>query len=106
MNELYQMCLFVSVLSLVCCCYKERYFQPEQIEPELRVQLNPFNKISFHNEELCFHKEGECIICLEDYDILPLRVLNCFHVFHKKCIDKWLMTSQKLKCPICSYSIL
>jgi len=84
MNELYQMCLFVSVLSLVCCCYKERCVQPEPVEPELRVQLNPFHTVSFHNEELCFHKEGECIICLEDYDTQPLRVLKCFHVFHKK----------------------
>lgn len=42
-----------------------------------------------------------CSICLDNIkknDVL--RVLNCRHEFHCKCVDKWLLTSSSC-CPIC-----
>ena len=43
---------------------------------------------------------NSCPICLEKYEVGKYkRVLPCGHVFHKKCIDKWL--KKKLVCPIC-----
>ncbi len=47
----------------------------------------------------------QCCICLETYKtgeykrILP----KCEHLFHKKCIDKWLRVGHGMKCPICRY---
>lgn len=42
-----------------------------------------------------------CCICLAPYKQGEgKRTLGCEHSFHKKCIDKWLMTS-KTECPIC-----
>ena len=33
----------------------------------------------------------ECLICISNFvNYETLRVLNCFHEFHKKCIDKWI----------------
>jgi hypothetical protein len=52
------------------------------------------------NDNLIINKEC-CNICCEDYitgqykRILP----SCNHIFHKKCVDKWLKT--KSNCPIC-----
>jgi hypothetical protein len=52
------------------------------------------------SDDLIINKEC-CNICCEDYikgqykRILP----DCNHIFHKKCVDKWLKT--KSNCPIC-----
>ena len=51
------------------------------------------------------HNE-QCCICLQNYNtgeykrILP----QCRHLFHKKCIDKWLRVGDGMKCPICRYN--
>ena len=49
-------------------------------------------------------KQEDCVICLH-----PLKekqetaYLECQHVFHKKCITKWL--SYKNECPICKLEL-
>ena len=44
--------------------------------------------------------ENYCTICLENYNCKQIiAILDCNHVFHKKCIHKWL--SNKNMCPIC-----
>ena len=46
----------------------------------------------------------QCSICMCDYtEGDPLRLLLCFHRFHKDCIDPWL--TQKPQCPICRTQI-
>lgn len=43
----------------------------------------------------------KCLICLEDYvDDETLRLLKCKHLFHKNCVDQWLMTGSAT-CPTC-----
>jgi len=46
----------------------------------------------------------QCTICLEDF--CPgetLRVLPCFHRYHRCCIDQWLRKS--VACPICKHEL-
>ena len=45
----------------------------------------------------------ECCICLSEIKSKQKiqKLLKCKHYFHKKCIDKWFITSQKIICPIC-----
>lgn len=46
-----------------------------------------------------------CAICVESYRISEtIRVLPCQHVFHKTCIDPWLI--ERRNCPICKLDIL
>lgn len=47
-----------------------------------------------------------CSICLNNYKINEFyrKLPDCNHVFHKKCIDKWLKLDYKKKCPICYLS--
>lgn len=51
-------------------------------------------------------EEDECPICYEKYSPEEeVRVMSCpgDHAFHKKCIDKWLIKSNR--CPKCNLSI-
>ena len=44
----------------------------------------------------------ECSICLEQFkENQFVRTLNCKHVYHKKCIDKWINKYKKFHCPTC-----
>ena len=44
-----------------------------------------------------------CNICLSNFKEKDniRKMLNCNHFFHKKCIDKWFIKSNTIKCPIC-----
>ena len=38
--------------------------------------------------------QTSCRICLEDYENNDqLRRLGCMHLFHKDCIDPWLLSN-------------
>uniref|UniRef100_A0A914Y003 RING-type domain-containing protein n=1 Tax=Panagrolaimus superbus TaxID=310955 RepID=A0A914Y003_9BILA len=41
-----------------------------------------------------------CTVCLSDFETGDeVRTLNCSHIFHTECIDRWLIYNKK--CPIC-----
>ncbi|XP_013403340.1 RING finger protein 11 [Lingula anatina] len=45
-------------------------------------------------------KARECVICMGEFSIGDkLRYLPCMHIYHKDCIDDWLMRS--FTCPSC-----
>ncbi|XP_045205083.2 RING finger protein 150-like isoform X2 [Mercenaria mercenaria] len=47
----------------------------------------------------------QCAVCIEPYkwnDVI--RVLPCKHVFHKSCVDPWLLDQRS--CPMCKMDIL
>lgn len=67
-------------------------------------------KLDIKNYRLCNQHDMECCICCETVKKNEyIRELNCDHGFHKKCIDKWLISSMKEKetvnCPICRTNI-
>lgn len=42
----------------------------------------------------------ECVLCLyEMEEDAEMRDLRCKHLFHKRCLDRWLV--QQLTCPLC-----
>lgn len=43
----------------------------------------------------------QCSICLEDMAMGDeVRTLPCMHVFHRKCIDRWMQTPGPPRCPV------
>jgi hypothetical protein len=43
----------------------------------------------------------ECVICIEPIkNDSKCRMLSCFHIFHSKCIDNWLLNNAS--CPMCN----
>lgn len=47
-------------------------------------------------------KYDTCSICLENYKSRQkINILQCNHIFHIKCLKKWLFTSRNISCPMC-----
>ena len=76
----------------------------KKINKNFFSELGKFKKIK-KNDTIITQKLN-CSICLQKY--IPgeyKRTLpNCEHVFHKKCIDKWLKKTDCKHCPLCRKS--
>ncbi|XP_018455680.2 brassinosteroid-responsive RING protein 1 [Raphanus sativus] len=44
-----------------------------------------------------------CAVCLYDFenDDEIRRLTNCRHIFHKGCLDRWMMDYNQMTCPLC-----
>ena len=64
-----------------------------------QINQYPIIKYSQKNES-----DVSCAICLAEYVIGDnIRTLKCNHIFHKTCIDKWLL--MKIFCPFCKIDL-
>ena len=71
-----------------------------------------FNKKSINNikKETKDHiiidknfENNECIICLEPMIINDkVKILECGHMYHYDCINKWIEKKGEINCPLCS----
>ena len=49
--------------------------------------------------------ENNCIICLDEYSNNDLiSIMKCKHIFHHKCLKKWL--NESADCPICRTDVI
>lgn len=49
-------------------------------------------------------EQTKCMICLDEFvDGDDLKTLPCLHIYHQKCIERWLGTDNS--CPICKTPI-
>ena len=68
-----------------------------------RIRSLPSITIQNLNEQLPKDKQS-CSICLENFQMKDkVRTLPCCHIFHMKCIDRWLKGNAS--CPICKHDI-
>ena len=71
-----------------------------------------FNKKNFSNikketkDHIVINKDfenNECIICLEPMLVNDkVKILECGHMYHYDCINKWIEKKGKINCPLCS----
>ena len=71
-----------------------------------------FNKKSISNikketkDHIVINKDfenNECIICLEPMIINEkVKILECGHMYHYDCINKWIEKKGEINCPLCS----
>lgn len=72
---------------------------PRELIDELTnfIPIQKFEGGKFNNDA--------CSVCLESFVSEDLvKVLECKHVFHQKCIDPWL--KKTLKCPLCRHLLI
>ena len=50
-------------------------------------------------------KFNTCLICLDDFkQDSEIRKIKCVHIFHKECIDPWLL-KESYSCPLCRIAL-
>lgn len=67
--------------------------------------INDLDNFSLILDKNKINKDDECIICSELLSEKQIRILKCTHQFHQECIDSWILTCQKLECPVCCTDI-
>lgn len=72
---------------------------PARIEPATSGMIH--NLPSFKLKEAPKNPDQcSCNVCMEDYVAGErVRAMPCLHIFHRKCIDQWLMKNKL--CPMC-----
>ncbi|XP_053107792.1 RING finger protein 148 [Hemicordylus capensis] len=105
--------IFASIAVAYCTFYCARRLRRAR-NPGQRGQQTPSINKAINQLELRTLKEDDrevgsngdnCAVCLEIYrskDVV--RVLNCRHLFHKGCVDPWLLKHQT--CPVCKWDML
>ncbi|XP_023782657.1 LOW QUALITY PROTEIN: E3 ubiquitin-protein ligase RNF128-like [Cyanistes caeruleus] len=107
---------FVVAAATVGCyvSYSARRLIIARAQSREQRQLRAKAKKAIEQMKLRTLKEGDketgpdgdsCVVCFEQYkpnDVM--RVLTCNHVFHKTCIDPWLL--EHGTCPLCKCDIL
>ncbi|CAH0559960.1 unnamed protein product [Brassicogethes aeneus] len=80
-------------------CYEHTNSSPSGSRNNFQAGPSVGNSRNSTNDCKCLRTEKfkeECAICLEDFET---RELSCGHVFHTKCISKWLQYNNT--CPFC-----
>ncbi|XP_030939577.1 BRCA1-associated protein homolog 2-like [Quercus lobata] len=73
-------------------------YEPKSI-PATKSSIEALEKIMFQPSS---NSIQECSICLEEFQTgFAVTRMPCSHVYHGKCIAKWLQTSHF--CPLCRY---
>lgn len=71
------------------------YIKTDGIQCKLNV-----NKKEKEDTNCRYHKDyGQCGICFENMTFLKSKKLDCNHLFHKSCIERWYLN--KTTCPLC-----
>ncbi|XP_048400461.1 E3 ubiquitin-protein ligase RNF128 isoform X2 [Stegostoma tigrinum] len=78
----------------------------KQLKNEAKKAINQLDlRILKHGDPETGPDADSCAVCIEAYkpnDVV--RILTCNHIFHKHCIDPWLLEHRT--CPMCKCDIL
>ena len=96
----------LSLESIEFCQVVEDFLENEMTNHKLKKRLYYGKYRLVKKNDNLINNHCICAICLECYTPGTYkRILNCGHVFHKKCIDRWFRRLDddvmELKCPVC-----
>ena len=92
-----------------CCAFKSIYIKCDNYitNRRNRIKTPRLNYIKMDDEDSL----DNCVICLENIDSKSVK-LKCNHIFHKKCIKKWIEETRNtdnnfdMNCPLCKTDIV
>jgi hypothetical protein len=73
---------------------------------QLNIEYRKYNKLkrplNYYVKPI-EHLQGECSICLIEYNDNSkiIKIRKCEHIYHQECISEWIITNNKLSCPLC-----
>ena len=71
---------------------------------EVKEILNYIPISTINEQKQLSNNNNKCMICLSNYKLRDkISTLPCWHNFHSKCFEKWMV--QKRCCPICKFEI-
>jgi len=69
-----------------------------------RFKEKCLNKSDIQEYKIKLIKEGECLICLEPFQVDEVvTIINCNHKYHTHCLYSWF--EKKQTCPLCDKSL-
>ncbi|XP_038630769.1 E3 ubiquitin-protein ligase RNF128 isoform X3 [Scyliorhinus canicula] len=78
----------------------------KQLKHEAKKAINQLDvRVLKHGDQETGPDADSCAVCIDAYkpnDVV--RILTCNHIFHKNCIDPWLLEHRT--CPMCKCDIL
>ncbi|CAN8246475.1 unnamed protein product [Cochlearia groenlandica] len=111
LNTLYIIGFFRDIVDALCPYIGLPQFLDHEISrPDpTRQTLSPAENLADEiSPVICFSDlrngpEDCCTVCLSDFESdEEIRQLpNCGHVFHRRCLDRWIVDCCKMTCPIC-----
>jgi len=65
-----------------------------------KSQIDELPSYRWTSRDVQTGEQSMCVVCMYDIEARQtVRVLPCNHIFHSRCVDKWLKTNRT--CPIC-----
>jgi len=116
-QAIYEAALIIAVLRWVLCLLfrliNDRRTTSEDTPPQttrdrdITLLLTTFGEI----KERLPHTEDTCAVCLSQLEVEDevRELMNCYHVFHRECIDRWLEhehENHNPTCPLCRAPLL
>ena len=102
----------IEVISLLANIYKKIYEEEEKtctektyniIQPCDCIFVQNTEKLESSRRKISTDNFSLCSICLEKGS-MEIAETICKHIFHTKCIDKWL--SENKRCPLCRENLM
>ncbi|XP_034984577.1 RING finger protein 148 [Zootoca vivipara] len=105
--------VFASLAVAYCTCYSATRLRrsrnlvqrcPQELDIDKAMNYLELRTLKKDDKEVGSSGES-CAVCLEMYKPKDItRVLHCRHLFHKACVDPWLLNHQT--CPVCKWDML
>lgn len=94
--------LIIIILMITCKCDLQQ--QPTRVEAIIQdstpyPSMYPEISLPGHVETMTTDIANECVVCLDTFNTgEKIRILDCGHYYHTKCIDEWLKNKNCPKC--------
>ncbi|MED6201028.1 hypothetical protein PIB30_091013 [Stylosanthes scabra] len=107
-QAIYEAALIVAVLRWILCLVfrliKDRRTTPPSSSSSCTLVLTTFREVMERLPET--EEDTSCAVCLNQMKMEDevRELMNCYHVFHKECIDRWLDhddNNHNPTCPLC-----